>query len=127
MFIEYLKPFIELEALRQRVLDVLIALPNEIQRDFLEDPLFQIALDDFIPGEGRTVRMASPVPGHNGSRCVVLKPRLADCSKVFAHYIIAHELAHAYLRNGGWNDIHDPEDAADALAASWGFPKTPRS
>lgn len=127
MFAEYLEPFVELEPLRQRVQDVLTSLPDKIQHDLFEDPLFQIALDDFKPGEGRTVRMASPVPGKNGSRCVVLKPRLADSSTAFAHYIIAHELAHAYLRNGGWGEIHDPEDAADALAASWGFPKTPRS
>jgi hypothetical protein len=37
--------------------------------------------------------------------------------------VIAHELAHAYLRNGGWGEISDRELAADALAESWGFPK----
>ena len=41
-------------------------------------------------------------PGRNGSRCVVLKPQLTDCPKALAHYVIAHELAHAYLHNGGW-------------------------
>jgi signal-transduction protein with cAMP-binding, CBS, and nucleotidyltransferase domain len=40
-------------------------------------------------------------------------------------YIIAHELAHAYLRNGGWGDLADPEASADALAASWGFIRPP--
>jgi hypothetical protein len=52
---------------------------------------------------------------------VILKPRLADCPEDFAHYVIAHEMAHAYLRNGGWGTIEDPELAADTLAATWGF------
>ncbi len=30
----------------------------------------------------------------------------------------------AYLRNGPWGDIFNTEDAANALAASWGFPQT---
>ena len=59
------------------------------------------------------------------SRCVVLKPRLEYCTDAFACYIIAHEFAHAYLRNAGWGEITDREEAADALAASWGFAKTP--
>ena len=107
--------------LRERVLDVLTALPREVRRDLLQDPRFRMTLDDFVPGEGRTVWLACPGPGGNGSRCVVLKPRLADCAKTFAHYVIAHELAHAYLHNGGWGDIDDPETAADALASCWGF------
>jgi len=82
-----------------------------------------MTLDDFVPGKGRTVWMACPGPGGKGSRSVVLKPRLADCPEAFAHYVIAHELAHAYLHNGGWGEIDDPEAAADALAASWGFSK----
>jgi Zn-dependent peptidase ImmA (M78 family) len=36
-------------------------------------------------------------------------------------YVIAHELAHAHLRNGGRWEGDDPERAADALAAEWGF------
>ncbi len=117
----YLEPFDELEPLHDRVLVVLSALPREIRRDLLQDPRFRMTLDDFVPGEGRTVWLACPGPSGNGSRCVVLKPRLADCREAFAHYVIAHELAHAYLHNGGWGDIDDPETAADALAASWGF------
>ena len=58
-----------------------------------------------------------------GSRSVVLKKRLCDCDENFAHYVIAHELAHAHLWNGPWGEITDPEHAADALAASWGFPR----
>ena len=119
----YLQPFEKLEPLHDRVLVVLSALPREVRRDLLQDPRFRMTLDDFVPGEGRTVWLACPGPGENGSRCVVLKRRLADCPEAFAHYVIAHELAHAYLHNGGWGEIDDPEAAADAVAASWGFPK----
>lgn len=119
----HLEPFDDLEPLRERVRVVLGALPREVRRDLLEDPRFRMTLDDLVPGEGRTVWLACPGPSGNGSRCVVLKPRLADCAKLFAHYVIAHELAHAYLHNGGWGEIDDPEAAADAVAANWGFPK----
>ena len=109
------------QPLRNRVQAVLAALPAEVCADFASDPRFQISLDNYVPGEGSTVWLACPGPRGAGSRSVVLKPRLADCCEAFAHYVIAHELAHAYLRNGGWGTITDPESAADALAASWGF------
>jgi hypothetical protein len=69
-----------------------------------------------------TTLLALPTADGRGSRCVVLKPRLAKCSESYGLYVIAHELAHAYLRNGAWGEILDPEEAADALAANWGFP-----
>jgi hypothetical protein len=119
----HLQPFVGLGPLHQRLLVVLLALPREVQLDLLEDPNFRISLDDFVPGRGRTVWLAAPVSAGSGSRSVVLKPKLADCPEDFAHYIIAHELAHAFLRNGAWHEIADPEVAADKLASSWGFPK----
>ncbi len=117
----YIDPFADHEPLAQRVQAVLRALPDRVLRDFQNDPRFRLTLDDCGPENGRTVWLACPGPAGNGSRCVVLKPRLADCPEAFAHYVIAHELAHAYLRNGGWRDIEDAEAAADALAASWGY------
>ena len=105
------------------MLDVLNELPAEVQRDFLEDPRFRVTLERIEPGKGWTVWMAELGPSGSSSRCVVLRPRLASCSLAFAQYIIAHEFAHAYLHNGGWGDITDVEEAADALAASWGFPR----
>ena len=122
MFTTYLEAFKQHEPLRQRVLDVLNTLPQEVQQDFLSDPRFTVSLDNYVPGEGSTVFMAAPGGTAEISRNVVLKPRLSECSEAFAHFVIAHEFAHAYLRNGPWGEITDIEDAANALAASWGFP-----
>ena len=71
--------------------------------------------------------MAIPSPTGDSSRSIVLKPLLADCSDEFAWYVIAHEFAHAFLRNGAWGEITDPEDAANALGAHWGFPRPKES
>jgi hypothetical protein len=116
-----LEPFAGLEPLPQRVFRVLSSLPEEIQRDFLDDPRFQVTVDNYEPGKGWSLLMALPCPLGGGSRCVVLKRKLADADEGFALYVIAHEFAHAYLRNGGWGEFTDREEAADALAASWGF------
>ena len=122
MFSAYLEAFEQHQPLRQRVLHVLNTLPKEVQQDFLNDPRFTVSVDNYVPGEGSTVFMAAPGGTNNGSRSVVLKPRLSECHEAFAHYVIAHEFAHAYLRNGPWGEITNVEDAANALAASWGFP-----
>ena len=112
--------FVNQEPIKTRLATVLGAMPKYVTRDLLEDTRFRIALDNFVPGRGRTVWLSCPAGGR-GSRCVVLKRRLGECPETFAHYVIAHELAHAYLRNGSWGAIEDPEQAADALASSWGF------
>jgi hypothetical protein len=121
IFTALLNNFTGSERLRQRILLVLEALPEPVQRDFIDDPRFRVTLDTIVPGQGRTLLLAAPGPAGSSSRCVVLKPRLANCTEEFAHYVIAHEFAHAYLRNGGWGEITDVEEAADALAAAWGF------
>ena len=123
MFSNYLKAFDQYAPLKQRVLHVLRALPQLVQNDFLTDPCFTVSLDNFVPGAGSTVFMASPEGADDHSRSVVLRPRLSECHEEFAHYVIAHEFAHAFLRNGPWGEITDIEDAANALAASWGFPR----
>ena len=121
MFASHLAEFDALPALRLRVGAVLNRIPELVQRDFLDDPRFRMTIEDYEPGRGWTMWMATPGPLGSGSRCVVLRPRLATCDESFALYVIAHELAHAYLRNGPWGDITDIERAADALAAHWGF------
>ena len=70
--------------------------------------------------------MDLPSGGSAVSRCVVLRGKLDRAPENFALYVIAHEFAHAFLRNGGWKEISDKEEAADALAASWGYPKPAR-
>ena len=117
----YVERSVGKDPLVPRIVAVLQRLPRAVLKDFLEDSRFRLRMDDFVSGQGRTVWMASPESGGNGSRCVVLRPSLASCREEFAHYVIAHELAHAHLRNGSWGAIEEPEEAADALAGTWGF------
>lgn len=119
----YLTPFEGLPTLRQRVSNVLLSLPPDIQQDFYSDYTFEITLEKYQPGEGSQLFIRLPASGNHVSRCVVLRGKLEHAPQDFAEYVIAHELAHAYLRNGGWGEIEDPEHAADALCASWGYPK----
>ncbi len=123
MFNAYIQPFNDFPVLQERVLSVLKALPVEVQDDFTGDPRFGVDIDNYEPGKGWTLFMPTPGPPGQGSRRVVLRPKLNTASEAFAKYIIAHEFAHAYLRNGGWGEITDVEEAADALAATWGFHK----
>jgi len=107
----------------RRSLQVLQVLPEDVQQDFLQDPRFRLTFEDYQPDRGWTLWLPTPGGPGEGTRCVVLRLRLNDCHPEFAAWVIAHELAHAFLRNGGWNEISDPEEAADALAKSWGFPR----
>ena len=61
--------------------------------------------------------------GQSPGRAVVLKRTLCSRHETFVRWVIAHELAHAHLRNAGRWPGDDPERAADALAQRWGFPK----
>lgn len=125
-FSAFLEPFSDHQSLQYRVLKVLSALPGHVQQDFLLDPRFHVTLE-IRTGNATSTWMAAPGPIGSASRCVVLRPRLAESAEAFACYVIAHEFAHAFLRNGGWGEILDREEAADALAASWGFHKPARS
>ena len=115
-----LDAFVEGDPLRQRLVMVLESLPPQVLHDFLEAPRLRIT--KLGPNrDSEMTLLALPAADGRGSRCVVLKQRLAECSESFGLYVIAHELAHAHLHNGPWGDITDREEAADALAASWGF------
>ena len=122
-FVVLLESFSEHPQLQTRVSTVLSLLPELVQSDFSNDPSFQITLEDYSPKQGWKLFMACPSATHTVSRCVVLRRKLDHAPEAFALYVIAHEFAHAYLRNGGWGEITDIEEAADALAASWGFPR----
>ena len=121
---EYVERALDEPVLVERVVHVLRTIPVPIVAGLLQDPCFQIAIDNHVPGQGGTVWMACPDSlSWKGSRSVILKRRLITCGEAFAYYVIAHELAHAELWNGSWGQITDPEEAADALAATWGFPR----
>lgn len=124
-FADYLAPFTDHPVLQTRVLRVLEALPPDVQQDFLDDPRFRVEIDNYVPGVGWSFLMPAPGIDGKGSRCVILRTKLAELGEAFALYVIAHEFAHAFLRNGGWGEITDIEEAADALAASWGFVRPP--
>jgi hypothetical protein len=110
------------EFLHAHVAEVLVVLPDPVREDLLTDESFRIC--DYEPGPGVVFHVLVGSPVRNGkSRSVVLKRTLRRRPVPFVRYVIAHELAHAHLRNGGRWPGDDPEHAADALAAEWGFPR----
>lgn len=102
---------------------VFAKLPSCVREDLVGDPAFR--LSDYDPADIAFIAVAPPARGLP-SRSVVLKRTLHRRSDEFARYVIAHELAHAHLRNRGRTDQEDPEHAADSLAADWGFPRPAR-
>jgi hypothetical protein len=97
-------------------------LPEDVRIDLMDDPAFTVC--DYAPGPNVTlhVPMRLEKPGGPG-RSVVLKRTLLYRPTSFARWVIAHELAHAYLRHGSRDPAENPEQSADSLAAQWGFPK----
>ena len=85
----------------------------------MDDPAFGIKVA--ARGRWATSVLLKPPAGPNGSRLIVLDGSLKHRALAFAHYVIAHEFAHAALRNRGRHPNEDPEHAADSLAAAWGF------
>jgi hypothetical protein len=122
IFSRLLEAFPQGDPLRRRLAVVLQSLPRDVQHDFLHDPRFRITRLLQQQPHDQTL-LALPAADGRASRCVVLKERLASCPEAYGLYVIAHELAHAHLRNGPWGEITDREQAADALAARWGFPR----
>ena len=117
---EWLTGFNLHESLRHHVWDVLLTLPQAVRADLVEDPAFH--LGDYEPGRAFQVRVNLPA-ARSVSRSVILKRSLRDRPPEFVRWVIAHELAHAHLRNAGRYPGEDPENAADALAAEWGHPR----
>lgn len=108
------------EFLSGHILVVLLKLPESVRSELIGDESFRIF--DYEPGPGVVahVPMALPRP-RRASRSMVLKRTLRRRPVEFVRYVIAHELAHVHLRNAGRFPGDDPEHAADALAAEWGF------
>jgi hypothetical protein len=106
----------------EHVFNVVLALPDRVRTELLDDQSFIIF--DYEPGPGVVAHVPVGLPtGRKASRSVVLKRTLRRRAPEFVRYVIAHELAHAHLRNAGRWPGEDPEHAADALAAEWGFPR----
>jgi hypothetical protein len=110
------------EFVRSHVLNVLATLPGDVRSDLMDDPSFFLSDYEPMPGRAFHVRVASPL-ARSASRSVVLKRTLRHRPIDFVRWVIAHELAHAHLRNAGRFPGEDPERAADALAEQWGHPR----
>ncbi len=110
------------EFLCAHVARVFATLPGAVRDGLVNDPSFTLC--DYEPGPGVVAQILVGSPGRKGgSRSVVLKRTLRRRPVEFVRYVIAHELAHAHLRNAGRWPGDDPEHAADALAAEWGYPR----
>jgi hypothetical protein len=108
------------ELLHKEAAHVLNRLPVAVLEDVMGEG--GIVLYDYDPGPGVVMHVPVNAPTRlGGARSVVLKRTLCRRSPGFVRWLIAHELAHAHLRNGGRWPGDDPEQAADALAAAWGF------
>src|SRR5688572_26593376 len=111
------------EFLLAHVSGVMAAMPGTVRDELLGDAGFRICAYDPGPA-GMCITVAAPTPGCNKpGRSVVLPRTLRRSRPAYARWMIAHELAHAHLRHGGRSAGEDPERAADALAAEWGFPR----
>ena len=113
--------FVQDESLRARIVRVFSQLPEVIQQEFMGDPAFGINVAE--RGRWSTKVFLKPPEGRNGSRLIVFDSSLKHRALAFAYYVIAHEFAHAALRNQGRHPDEDPEHAADSLALAWGFPR----
>jgi hypothetical protein len=117
----WLRPFRLVQSLHDHATHVLMALPEMVRLDLSSDP--PVTFWDYDPTPGVMLHVPVGPPGRRPARTVVLKRTLAHRPTPFARWLIAHELAHAYLRNAGRWPGDDPETAADALAGEWGFPR----
>jgi hypothetical protein len=103
--------------IRDHLAVVLAGLPEEVRADLMDDPSFSVC--DYDPGPQVVLHVPIKLPG----RSIVLKRTMRRRAVPFVRWVIAHELAHAYLRHAGRHPEEDPEFAADSLAAAWGFPR----
>jgi hypothetical protein len=118
----WLRPFNLDASLHAHTAEVVASLPPNVRDDFMDDPAFTMC--DYEPRVGTVFHVPVKLPTRRRtSRSVVLKRTLRSRPESFVRWVIAHELAHAHLRNGGRYPGDDPEHAADALAAGWGFPR----
>lgn len=111
------------ESLHAHVAAVVATLPDGVRQDLMSDASF--VMHDYDPPERGTMTLTPvgvPTRGRP-ARAVSLKRSLNRRPTEFVRWVIAHELAHAHLRNRGRWAGDDPEVAADSLAADWGWPR----
>lgn len=119
---EWVRRFFDHADLVEYTVEVLLRVPEAVREDLLGDPNFVMnAYDADRPGP--VVLRLGALNGGAGTRSVSLKVSLPERGPEFATYVIAHEFAHAFLRNVCRPPGEDVESAADALAAEWGFPR----
>jgi len=121
--LDWLSAFRLEESLHAHVAVVVAGLPSAVRDDLMADPSFR--MHDYDPPQ-RGVATVTPVglpTRGRPARAVSLKRTLRGRPTEFIRWVIAHELAHAHLRNAGRHPHEDPEHAADSLAAEWGWPK----
>lgn len=107
--------------IRDQIAVVVENLPNEVRADLMNDPAFVVC--DYEPTPRGALYVPMKLEGGRPGRSIVLKRTIKRRPMPFVRWVIAHELAHAFLRHGGRWPEEDPEQAADSLAAAWGFPK----
>ena len=118
----WLRPFALDAQLHAHAAEVVASLPPHVREDFMDDPAFTMC--DYEPKAGKAFHVPVKLPARRrASRSVVFKRTLRSRPESFVRWVIAHELAHAHLRNAGRWPGEDPEIAADDLAAGWGFPR----
>jgi hypothetical protein len=119
---DWLQPFGLDGQLHGHAAHVLQSLPDDVRIDIMGDA--GVVFYDYQPGPGVVMQVPVRIPTKkSASRSVVLKRTLVRREPDFVRWLIAHEIAHAHLRNGGRWPGDDPEHAADALAAGWGYPR----
>jgi hypothetical protein len=119
----FLRPFSLHTLLHAHAAVVLGSLPDSVRTDIMGDG--GVVFYDYDPGG--IMHVPVRMPGRSGAaRSIVLKRTLCNRSANFVQWLIAHELAHAHLRNAGRWPGDDPEIAADSLALQWGFPRPSR-
>jgi hypothetical protein len=122
----WLRPFALDERLHVHTAEVVASLPSHVREDLMGDPAFSMC--DYEPSPGVVFQVPMRFMARKGpGRAVVLKRTLLNRPERFVRWVIAHELAHAHLRNAGRWPGDDPEHAADALAEGWGFPRPGRN
>jgi Zn-dependent protease with chaperone function len=118
--------------IRQVLAAVTARLPEDVYSELLDCPSLIVdsspdvlgRVVDYVAWDHDPPRLVLEGDGPRGQvlvSVVVLDRILAEMPVDLAAGIVAHELAHVYLKHTAWRSGDECEPEADALAASWGF------